>query len=560
LKRFPRYCCVAALVMLHGGTVFAAPPPQSDATSHYIQTHIRQAGESSFHLSGAHDNFERVLLSAGAERLYAANGYQPIWVNPHKFEQLLQALAATADDGLIPQNYALDPLQRVAVGGNGSETPEALACRDVLATRAYLLALGHLSQGQIDLEAVEPLWQSETMTQSHSSGRNAEAVIRLAETGLSSPPDDVFARARPTLPLYDDLRKAHARLRQYSGDASKPNIPAGPSLRPGDRDERVPLLRQRFALPAGADSLVYDAAVVDAVQEFQRSHRLAADGIVGRATLAGLNASAKGRLDQLRVNLERARRLSREWEAHMVLVDIAGAQVFYLQNGEAVWHSRAQVGTPARATPQMASQITHFTFNPPWTVPPTIMRKDKLPRIRSDPGYLKRHRYRVFDANGRERSPGSVDWSRPAGITLRQDPGPGNALGRIAIRFPNDKAIYLHDTPSKRLFERGQRTFSSGCVRVEKALDLANLLIRDAGDLDEKGVQRILDRGRTGNVPLIHPVPVLLAYWTADVGDDGNIRYRPDIYDYDARLLAALPKPGASWLTASACLIDRRQS
>lgn len=536
LHRLLRYGCLLTFTLLQAGAASALD--QTQPSPQLIQTQIQQL-ERRFPVS---TGFERQLLADGIRRLYAARQYQPLWERPGELERLLLEIENTADDGLIPQNYQLAELQHLVSAA--ALSPRQRACRDLLATRAYLLALTHLAQGQIDAGEVEPLWYSDKARR--AGRRNVDTALRAAAAGLANGVSEAFEQARPRLPLYASLRQAHAELRRnIAAGAEARAVPPGESLRLDSRDERVPLLRQRLGVAASpADPLVYDPALADAVKRFQRSHYLEDDGIVGKATLGELNMPLRARLDQLRVNLERARWLAREIEPHMVLVDIAGAEVVYYRNGVPEWRSRAQVGTPARATPALKSQITHFSFNPPWTVPPTILRNDKLPRIRKDPDYLRRHRYRVFDSHGNELSPAAVNWSRPGGVILRQDPGPGNALGQVAIRFPNPNAVYLHDTPSKRLFERGQRTFSSGCVRVEDAMGLVNLLIRDAGDTDGDKVQRIIDSGKPRNVSLIHAVPVLLAYWTAAADDSGEIRYRPDIYHHDARLLKALPRRG----------------
>jgi murein L,D-transpeptidase YcbB/YkuD len=354
-------------------------------------------------------------------------------------------------------------------------------------------------------------------------------------------------QARPALPQYRALREALARMRAAEAAGGWPMVAAGPALRPGSLDRRVPALRARLRAEdydAGTDSGEhYQGALVEAVRAFQRDNRLAADGVVGAATLAVLNVPAATRVGQLRVNLERLRWFAREREAGFVLVDVAGAAIAYFRDGEPVWHTRAQVGRPERATPLLKSEITHFTFNPTWTVPPTILREDKLPLIRRDPSYLERNRMRVIGPDGRVIPPAGVDWSRPGGVMLRQDAGPDNALGQVAIRFPNPFAVYLHDTPSRNLFAREQRTTSSGCVRVENALELVGLLSADGGGPDADTVASILASRRTRHVTLARPMPILIAYWTAAVGSDGRVTFRPDIYGLDPLLLQALAAP-----------------
>ncbi len=474
---------------------------------------------------------------------YAQRGHAPVWVEPGRLARLAGELERLVDDGLVPADYALATLPEMPADA------DALALRDVQATRTYLLALADVAFGRTERSAVEPLWRASA--EPRSAAR--DVLVMRAGDGL----DDlaaVFDAARPDTPLYRGLRAEYARLRDPAvRDGPWPMVPAGPpALREGDEGTRVALLRERLAregyLPedtgaADAAKRRFDAALTRAVMAFQHTHQLEVDGVVGQATLAVLNLPFEVRLDRLRVNLERARWLAADIEPHMLLVDVAGARLTYYRDAQPVWETRIQVGRASRPTPLLKSEITHFTFNPTWTVPPTILRQDKLPEIRRDIGYLAENRMRVLDHTGRELDPEGIDWSRPGAILLRQDAGPDNALGQVAIRFPNPFHVYLHDTPSQRLFGRDRRTTSSGCVRVEHALELVDHLIADAGLVSRDTVAELLERGRTRNVNLARPVPVLIAYWTADVGPDGAIAFRPDVYQRDANVLRALDTP-----------------
>src|SRR5690606_652090 len=226
-----------------------------------------------------------------------------------------------------------------------------------------------------------------------------------------------------------------------------------------------------------------------------------------------------------------------------VLVDVAGYRVSYYKDGKPIWQAAVQVGKPYRATPIFRSEITHVTFNPTWTIPPTILRKDVLPKLRKSLDYLRDNKVRVYDTRGRELDPTGIDWNSPGPVVLRQDAGPDGALGQVAIRFPNSHAVYLHDTPHKELFGKGQRAFSSGCIRVERPLELVELLFNDPDNWNRAGIEAAIATARTHNVNLPEPVPILLLYWTVDVRDDGHITFKPDIYQNDAPLLKALNRP-----------------
>jgi murein L,D-transpeptidase YcbB/YkuD len=189
------------------------------------------------------------------------------------------------------------------------------------------------------------------------------------------------------------------------------------------------------------------------------------------------------------------------------------------------------------------SEITYVTFNPTWTVPPTILKEDVIPKIQRNPGYLAANHIRVIDREGAVLDPSSVDWSNPRGVSLRQDAGPDSSLGQVVIRFPNDYAIYLHDTPHRELFSKSMRATSSGCIRVENPLQLVELLFNDPVRWDSAGIQRQLATGKTENIRLPVKVPVLLAYWTVDLSNDGRVTFKPDVYGYDSAVLRGLNLP-----------------
>jgi murein L,D-transpeptidase YcbB/YkuD len=302
------------------------------------------------------------------------------------------------------------------------------------------------------------------------------------------------------------------------------------------------------ASKASLSDTLYDATLEVAVKGFQERHGLTPDGVVGPATLAALNVPIGARIDQIRVNLERARWVMHELKGEFVLVDVAGFDVTYFRDDEAVWTSKVIVGRPYRETPIFKSLITYVVLNPTWTIPPGILVKDKLPVIKRDPGYLQRNRIRVIDAQGREVSPYSVNWGRySAGrlppYQLRQDPGEDNALGLVKIMFPNPYLVYLHDTPSKSLFDSDQRTFSSGCIRVQKAFELAELVLGDPATWNQETLAAAVATKQTRTVNLTKPVPVLLLYWTAQPLANGQLVFRNDIYGRDPPTLAALDGP-----------------
>lgn len=486
-------------------------------------------------LQGLPDSCPAVPASGHAEirqqltGLYQQRAFQPAWAQPALLASLVAQLEQLADDGLNPANYQLPAIREMAHGN----PPDA--CLDILASHAYLQALHDLHWGRLARNDIEPLWHSEITPV-------AAQVLTSNQLALSDLPK-AFNEARPTLPQYQQLRQSYARVRQATLP-DWPQVASGPLLKPGMQDPRLPVIEQRLigegympASTANPQDLQYNEMRLAALKDFQRQHALQADGIVGPGTLSELNISPAQRREQLRINLERWRWLAPNIDSETLLVDISAAQLSYYRDRVLQWKTRTQVGRAERPTPQLKSVLTRITLNPTWTVPPTILKKDKIPAIQADPGFLAKHQMRVLDLQGKPLDPTTVDWLRPGAIMLRQDAGPQNPLGKMALRFPNPFSVYLHDTPSQALFEKSPRAFSSGCVRVEAVGRSLELLLSEA---ERKQVDGLLASGNTVEYKLPRQVPIIMAYWTAEADESSQPLFRPDIYGHDARLIAAL--------------------
>lgn len=483
-------------------------------------------------------------LKQGVDAFYRLRNYRPVWHDPVLLDQLLDALADLHFDGLDPDEYSLSRLKQKRDQLTDLTSITARADLDLLATRSCMLALIHLYRGRLDPNQLDPQWNFPTHAMNPQAGVQAlnEAVEKrqLAE---------VFDRARPQQPGYLHLRDGLLRLYAIEDKGGWGQIADGPTLKPGMRDARVPVLRQRLVL-AGvlardrAEGKDYDAAVEAAVKRFQQEQNLDIDGAVGKQTRAVLNVPVAARIAQVRANLERSRWLLHEVKGDFVLVDIAGYRIHFFRDGKSVWTSRVQVGRPVRSTPIFKSRVTYVTFNPTWTIPPTIFKEDVLPKVQADPEYLAKNRIRVLGAGGKELDVASIDWNRPGNILLREDAGPQNPLGKAVIRFPNPHSIYLHDTPTKANFGRGQRAFSSGCIRVERPLELVELLFNDAQKWNREGIDAAIATGETKDYGLTLPVPILLTYSTVGLASDGRVVFKQDIYDRDPALIAALNRRG----------------
>ncbi len=451
---------------------------------------------------------------------------RPAWHDLDQRQHLHEQLQQLADDGLDPADYPLHP---------GDDD-----CAELQASNSYLQALLHLRGGRLPASRQEAIWHAP---------EEPRADPRLAVLSIASVTPDIasaFAAARPQLVQYRLLRSAYAVARLQPAGHWQP-VPAGPLLKPGGNDGRMPLLRARLAAEGYltaplAEGTQFDPASVTALQSFQERHGLKPDGILGPASLSELNVDALTRREQLRANLERLRRMADDLTQAKVVINVAAAELHVIENGSEIWRTRTQVGRPERATPLLASRIVRLTLNPTWTVPPTILREDKLPAIRADLGYLDQHEMSVYDRSGNRLDPEQIDWNSPGSILLRQAAGSRNPLGRVALRFDNPFSVYLHDTPSQALFDKSPRFFSSGCVRVEAVENLLAWLL-PAEELTT--VQSRLANGKTQSYRLSAAAPLLIAYWTVEADADGNLRYLPDIYNRDPALIAALVAPSA---------------
>jgi L,D-transpeptidase YcbB len=486
----------------------------------------------------------RIALPERVQEFYSRRAFQAAWTDPQIAEQLLRALADSYADGLDPADYYL-PLLRELTAQVAAPTATAVqrARYDVLLTEALLRLGYHLSFGKVDPESFDPQWNYGRTLASIDVTKEIEDAIAAA---------DVYQRVealKPTHPLYVNLKRELARYREAM-HADWPSIAAGAALKAGHSDARVLELRTRLIATGDLeatndnDSPLYDEYVEAAVRRFQQRTGLEADGAAGAGTVRELNVSPAQRIGQLRVNLDRGRVLLQDLPQEFIVVNIAGFNVYFVRGDQVIWNARAQVGKPYRRTPIFRSEISYLVLNPTWTVPPGIIQSDILPQASRDPQVITRKGLKVFDAAGSEVDPASIDWSRFRSghipYTLRQDPGPNNALGRVKLMFPNDYFVYLHDTPSQVLFDRAERTFSSGCVRVERALELAELVLDDPEHWNSTSIANAISSERLQNITLKKQIPVLLTYWTAWVEPQGVTNFRQDVYGQDAKWATAL--------------------
>jgi murein L,D-transpeptidase YcbB/YkuD len=549
-----RWVAVLALAALLGlvparlGPAGDTAPQQAASLAASLEAHL--AGEE-LRLGAAR------VATAPLRALYTARGFTPLWVDgaegQRRARRLLVRLRAAAEDGLAPADYAVAEIaERLEAQ---SDDPAAL---DLLLSDGFLRYARDLGGGR-PLPAGLVL----EMPRQDALQEPGELVSRA----LAAPDFAGFlAGLAPDSPRYRGLRGALPRYRAIATAGGWPRVPEGPTLREGDEDPRVALLRARLSLEgdlsgdlsdAAQEAETFDPALSQAVRRFQERHGLEADGLIGRKTRAALDVPAETRLEQIMVNMERWRRMPWEPGGRFLLVNIAGFSLEVIEDRRVLFDMRAIVGRPTRPTPVFSNVVSYMDFNPTWTVPRRIAKLDILPELSKDLGYLAHHNMRVFIGRGRSASeidPELVDWLSVTPdklpVTLRQDPGPENALGRVKFMLPNQYDVYLHDTPQRNLFGRDRRAFSSGCVRLERPLELAEYLLAGQDGWSRAKIEEVIQKGATVSVWLARPIPIHMAYVTAWASDDGRAHFRDDVYGLDAALADALhaASPGGAKL------------
>ncbi len=487
---------------------------------------------------GNEDNDERVVE---VYVFYASDrDYKPMWVRDtgpkSKAREVLEVFRAAGEMGLNPGNYRVAEIEKRL----NASSPRELAELELLLSRAFIDFGRDINRGRI----LPTTASSENAIVAREIGPltlidGAEAADSIAA---------FVATLEPPTGDYRRLKEALASYRKLAAAGGWAEVPKGPALKPGARDARVPALRQRLAITgdigAAAGGDTYDPALEAAVKKFQARHGLLGDGIVAKTTLEELNLPVARRIRQIELNLERRRWMDDDLGGDYVFVNVAAQEMKVVRDNQTVHSARLVVGKPYTRTPVFSERMKYIVLNPYWNVPPSIANGEYLPKLKKDPGYLRRQGIRIFAGNGDaagEVDPYGVNWAslKRMPYSLRQDAGSKNALGQVKFMFPNRFNVYLHDTPSKSLFAKDLRIFSHGCMRVENPLDLAALLLADQG-WTRKKIDATVASGKQRVINLTKPLPVHVTYLTAWVDEGGSVNFRRDIYERDKQLAIAL--------------------
>lgn len=478
----------------------------------------------------------RLRDAEAVRRFYAGRGHTPAWTGPdcaRALVELTEAIESAATHGLEPDDY-----HRAALSGSALCDAE----REIVASDAFLMLAAHLAGGRVDPASVEPSW-----TVRHPELDLVALLERALAEGRVAATLEALA---PVDPLYASLRAELLRLRMAEQAGGWPLPRMGATLRESDRDARVVEVRARLRaeglqIPETAEPELFDAGLAEAVRVFQMRANLEADGLVGKQTLAELGKGPGARIAQVRANLERLRWLPADLGRRHLLVDIADFRLEAREDGRTVRVHRVVVGRDQRQSPSFSAPMTHVVLNPWWEVPRRLAVQDKLPQFKRDPGAVARLGFEVIDSAGQAVDASTLDWhaysARHFPFRLRQRPGPDNALGEVKLMLPNRHDVYLHDTPSRGLFARARRDFSSGCIRVEDALGLTAWVL-EGSDWDRARIDAVAATDAPTEIRLPSPLPVHLVYRTAALDADGGLRLLADPYGRDPVLATALDR------------------
>lgn len=508
-------------------------------------THAHEAGAQTKLTPFVQALAEASIDDADIAAFYRNNGYQPIWTDGSPEHQariiaLFQAITHADDHGLPVGEYDTTALEAEM---RAIDSPRDLGRVEVALSSLFLRYAQQIQTGV-------------TVPAKIDDGIKREVPLRdrtelLAEFAKSQPAP--FLRALPPRSEeYSALMREKLRLERVRAEGGwGPTVNAG-SLRPGQSGQAVIQLRNRLIAMGYMDRIAtqtYDENIQRAVQRFQDHMGLEADGVAGGSTIKAINTGPEERLKSIIVAMERERWMNIDRGERYIWVNLTTYSVRIIEAGQVSFESKTVVGKNVgdQRTPEFSDEMEHMVINPSWYVPRSIIQNEYLPAMRANPGAAGH--LEITDGAGRVVSRGAIDFAAYGSyfpFNMRQPPGPGNALGLVKFMFPNQYNIYLHDTPSKSLFNREVRTFSHGCVRVHKPFDFAYAILGAQEENPKEFFHTTLDTRKETKVELEKKLPVHLVYRTAFTDTQGNMNYRPDMYQRDVKIWKALQNRGVN--------------
>jgi len=499
--------------------------------------------------SGNSEKISEALLNSESSSLFHPDSVKAFynnrnnnlaWSNPKFRNSLIDTLKNAESQGLFYNDYHGRELEKMLSNLNNLNQQELIKL-DYLLTDAFFKFGNHLLNGKIDPKNLPKTWDI---------AKNRRNQVKLLNQAVDKTNLEIaLSQLRPTHPIYQKLIVASKEYQKLKNDLSGfEEIEKGKLIKPGMQDQRLLKIQIRlkalgYLRPIDTMSNSYSETVQEAIKQFQLENGLMVDRIIGNKSIGMLNQGFDKRAEQILVNLERWRWFPRDLGSSYILINIANFQLQVVKGNQTISTHKIIVGRESRKTPIFSDEIEFLDFNPSWYIPPTIKNIDVIPGARRSPSYLVNKNIDVYNNTGQKLSPSQIDWSSSAvrSYQYKQDPGPTNPLGKVKLSFPNRYIVYLHDTPSKSLFEGNSRAHSSGCIRVENVVDLAKYLLSDQKEFTSEKIDKILDKGTTRRIYMDQKVNVHFFYWTA-WRENGKTKFTDDIYNYDEATYKALKK------------------
>lgn len=543
-----KFSMKSALLLAAGVSVLAFSSPVSaqhgvtdnvDAPSLTIQASISSA-------LGQHKIQKRRLFDHVAlQGFYDERAQRPLWVSDHGLSAAAQTMLETIEEawthGLNPKTYHVEEIKSLSEKRDYASKAQL----ELLLSDAFLRYVRDMSGMRVSAASMN-------LDASHWKRRiESSEALALLKSGAHI--EHVLAKAAPKGATYKKLRMRLIDLVESGEiDRTHKSISLNGILRPGNSHRSIPLFRDRLGLRQPTrGKYSFDDHLADAVKAFQRDNGLPADGVIGSQTIAMLNKNGRDKAYQIVANMERFRWVDlKSYADRMVVVNIPSATLWALEDGDVKLEMPVIVGKPARATRSFVTEIQGMRFNPTWTVPPTIKRNDIIPKLKENPGYLAdkgMSLLRGYGRNTEELDPYSIDWSEVSwqeanAMRMVQKPGRNNALGQYRVLMPNKHNIYLHDTNRRDYFKRPNRALSSGCVRMKYPDKMAEFIMSDEQNWGKKRIKGVLSTGKKTDAQISEPIPVYILYYTAWIGDGGEIVLGHDLYKKDRKLIKLLQK------------------
>ncbi|MFD1315562.1 L,D-transpeptidase family protein [Namhaeicola litoreus] len=501
---------------------------------------LEQEGSSIVLSNGTNLISKRVIPT-----FYNGQEYRLMWTEEENRESLLNNIRASDDEGLNPEDYHLKEIETLAALNYSKLEEQKKAELDLIFSDAFIQLGAHLNSGKVDQSDLDYEWNVERNPLPYSP--DSLIAVTLHNKNISK----LLESLKPQTYLYHELKAA---LREYKNLALRggwPKMSEGETLKKGMSGERVLELRNYLAATGDLNNSkgnldLFDDELENAVKKFQERFSLTQDGVVGKGVLAEMNVSVENRIDQIRVNLERSRWVLHDLNDDFLVVNVAGFYLRRITNGKSVFYSRVIVGKNQHKSPVFKDEMEFVDLNPTWTIPYSIATNETLPKMKNNPNYLASQNILIYDKGGHLVNPANLDLNQYSKgnfpFTLVQQPGAHNALGEVKFMFPNKYAIYLHDTPSRSLFEKQDRAFSHGCIRLDDKWGLFLNLLGDKGWTQEK-IDEVIKSRKTTRIKLDKPIDIYILYWTASVDENNKVIFIRDVYKRDSDVLKALNKP-----------------